>query len=110
MREPTLSQGGEMVELSLLFWNVAGKDLRHRVARLTTSRAADLVVLAENATPGHDLVAALHSGAAQYQFAADRQSKIAIFSRLPADAVRTLQTDSAGRVTFRRVSLAGTQE
>ena len=45
-----------MAELSLLFWNVAGKDLRRRVAQL--ARSADVVVLAENVAPPDALVAA----------------------------------------------------
>src|SRR5262245_22317092 len=93
-----------MAELSLLFWNVAGKDRRERVARLVRTRGADVVILAENGTPVGELVAALDAGGGPCHFAPEVGARVLVTSRLPAGGLEEVASLPIEYATFRRVT------
>jgi hypothetical protein len=80
--------------ISVLFWNLNDRPLAPRVARLTASLNADVVILAECETTPAVVSRALNAaGASRYGLAPGCGDKLRVFSRLPSGAIRPLVQD-----------------
>ena len=70
------------MQVSFLFWNVYGRSLETRIARIAMAHSVDVLMLAECPTQPATLLAALNaSGTGNYCFPASYNRKIKIFTR-----------------------------
>ena len=94
------------MQVSFLFWNVYGRSLETRIARIAATHSVDVLMLAECPTSPATLLAALNaSGTGAYCFPDNLSSKIKVFTRFPKAALVDQFNDISGRLTIRRLRL-----
>lgn len=90
--------------IRFLFWNINRKPLQHRLARLARYHDVDVVALAECVLSPAEVLASLNGGAGEpYRETMSLLDTIAVYTRLPRQALHTIQDDPASRITIRRV-------
>jgi len=92
--------------VAFLFWNLQERPRTDVVVRLTQVHDVDVVILAECAIPGIDLVGSLkervdHRFHKPWSLSVD--SKLTILSRLSQEALQPVSDDNMGRVALRRL-------
>jgi len=99
------------MQVTFLFWNVYGRSLETRIARIAAAHSVDVLMLAECPTPPAALLAALNaSGAGVYHFPPSLSGKIRIFTRFPEPEVIDQFNARSGRLTIRRLRLGSVPE
>ena len=99
------------MRVTFLFWNVFGRSLEARIARIAVANSVDVLMLAECHTPPASLLAALNaSGSGIYRFPPSLSSKIKIFTRFPEPEVIDQFNARSGRLTIRRLRLNSARE
>ena len=92
--------------LRFLFWNLNGKDLQHRVAKLVRTYETDVLVLAECSIPEDLMLDALNVQThAPFSRSNSLLENLVVFTRLGSRSVVTLLDDEAMRLTFQQVWL-----
>lgn len=95
--------------ITFLFWNLNRKPLAHRVAKLATSRAVDIVILAECVIDPEEMSGALRQMTGrQYVLPYSQCEKIMIYCGFAEDRLKT-EAD-ADRFTLRRLTLPDADE
>lgn len=90
--------------VTILFWNINGKPLLARLARLAAREAADVVILAECAAAPADVAAALNTAPAHgWIHLPSVCERFRAFTRLPAGAVVEQFTEIGGRMNVWKV-------
>jgi exonuclease III len=92
--------------LRFLFWNLNGKDLQQRVAKLVRAHQTDVLVLAECSIPENLILDTLNVETHSPFCRSDSLlENLAVFTRLGSRSVVTLLDDEAMRLTFQQVWL-----
>lgn len=96
-------------KLRFLFWNLGGRSLSDRVARLARRNDVDVVILAEARGQGAELLLALNAERTDYQLTSDSNSpRITILTHFDTSFLKTLF--DGNRFTIRRLTLPGRRE
>lgn len=100
-----------MPGINFLFWNVNRRPLETRVARLAAARGVDVVMLAEYAAGGTNLLSALEvAGAGGFHEADGSGDRLRVFTRLPRQTLRFQFPDPNGGWLIYRVVLGSVPE
>ena len=93
---------------TFIFWNVARKSIQELIVSLALSHQADVLVLAECNLDPNDLLKALNSETAEYQYAPGICQSLLFFTRFDSGFL-TLMAETA-RVSIRCLRLPGRNE
>lgn len=92
--------------LRFLFWNLNGKTLQHRVAKLARAHETDVLVLAECSILESLILDALNAETqSSFRKSTSLLENLAVFTRLGPCSAVTLLDDEAMRLTFQQVWL-----
>lgn len=90
--------------VSFLFWNVSGKPLEERIARMAHANDVDVLMLAECDSEPTDLLDALNTSAERgYCFPFSESERIRIFTRFAESSLIDLFNSPLDRLTIRRL-------
>lgn len=91
--------------LTFLFWNLQGKPLQHRVARIVGRCGVDVILLAECDVLEADVLAALNPPASSPNWTCPPAGsrRLQLFTRLPSTSVVDRFTEVADRMTIREI-------
>jgi len=89
---------------SFLFWNVNGRSLEQRIARMVQANDVDVLMLAECDSQPRDVLEALNTSAERrYCFPFSESERIRIFTRFPESSLIDLFNSPLDRLTIRRL-------
>jgi endonuclease/exonuclease/phosphatase family metal-dependent hydrolase len=92
--------------IKFLFWNLNGKPLQDRLARLVHNHDIDVVVLVECAISSHDLLDLLNDDQeTEYIAGWTLLETVAVLARFPQRSFRTLEEDESIRLSMRQLIL-----
>jgi hypothetical protein len=94
--------------ITFLFWNIQGKPLQQRVARLVTRYGVDVLILAECVPLPNEILIALRARTvAHWVYPPASSERLRVFTRLPAASVVDLFTEVFDRMTIREIRPPG---
>ncbi|NQT15180.1 MAG: endonuclease/exonuclease/phosphatase family protein [Planctomycetes bacterium] len=97
--------------VSFLFWNINGKPLQDRLARLALAKDVDVLMLAECETEPDQVLDALNGSAErEYCLPPSEGSRIRVFTRLPESSLIDVFNSPLDRLTIRRLRVDGRPE